>query len=82
MRFWNDGKTGDLYLLLFNVEIFQKPVLSVALYVAPPTPPLQVSAGVVGIAAFSPRNPSKVVVVRALSSAPGGDAVEPASPPH
>jgi hypothetical protein len=80
--FWNDGKTGDFYLLLFNVEIFQKPVLSVALYVAPPTPPLEVSAGVVGIAAFSPRNPSKVVVVRALSSAPGGDAAKSASSPH
>ncbi|MGD1030514.1 MAG: hypothetical protein ABSA05_05175 [Opitutaceae bacterium] len=80
--FWNDGKTGDFCILLFNIVIFGKPALSVALWVVPPAPPLQVSAGVVGLIAFSPTKPNKVVGVRALSSAPGGDAVEPALPPH
>jgi hypothetical protein len=58
-------------VVAFKLELYQKPVLTVALYVAPPTPPLQVSAGVVRIVAFSPTNPSKVVVVRVLSSTPG-----------
>jgi hypothetical protein len=71
--FWNDGTTPDFCLLFFNLEIFNKPALSVALYVTTPTPPLEVSAGVVGLVAFSPSNPDKVVAVRVVSSARGSN---------
>jgi hypothetical protein len=80
--FWNDGKATDFYVLSFNIEIFGKPALSVVFYLTPPTPPLEVSAGVVGIVAFSPSNPGKVVVVRVLSSAPGSNPIQSASSSH
>lgn len=80
--FWNDGKTGSFCILVFNIVIFGKPALSVALWVVPPSPPLQASAGVVGIVAWSPTNANKVVVIKALSSAQGGDSTEPISSPH
>jgi hypothetical protein len=74
--FWDDGRTTDFCVLAFYLEIFNKPALSVVLYVTPPTPPLEVSAGVVGIVAFPPKNLNKVVVVRVLSSAPGGNPIQ------
>jgi len=76
--FWTDGKSTDFCSLLFNLEVFGKPALSVVLYVAPPMPPLQVSAGVVGIVALSPSRANKVVVVRVLSATPGASPVQPA----
>jgi hypothetical protein len=63
---------AEFYRVAFNIEIFEKPAVAVVLYVMPPAPPLEVSAGVVGIVAFSPSTPDKVVVVRVLSSVPGG----------
>jgi hypothetical protein len=76
--FWKDGRDHDFGLLAFALEVFGKPALMVALYVTPPRPPLEVSAGILGLVAWSPSKPDKVVVVRVLSSRPGG---APAAPP-
>jgi hypothetical protein len=72
--FWKSATDRELSALIFNLEIFGKPVLTTILYVTPPRPPLEVSAGIVGIIALSPTNPNKVIVVKVLSSAPGDPA--------
>jgi hypothetical protein len=68
--FWKGPTAGEFGILAFNLEIYGKPVLTAALFVTAPAPPLEVSAGVLGVVAFSPSEPDKFVVVRVLSSAP------------
>jgi hypothetical protein len=69
--FWPDDPKHEFGLLLFNLEIFGKPILTVALHVAPPRPPLEVCAGIVGIAAWAPEKPDKVIIVRVMSATAG-----------
>jgi hypothetical protein len=77
--FWPAGKKTEFSLLVFNLEIYGKPALTIACYVTSPRAPLEVSAGIVGIVAFSPSKPDKVVLVRVLASRPAGPA-NPAAP--
>lgn len=69
--FWPDDPKHAFGLLMFNLEIYGKPILQVALHVAPPRPPLQVSAGIVGITAWAPEKPDKVIIVRVMSALTG-----------
>ena len=78
--FWPDAKHGDFGGLMFDLEVFKKPVLRVMLFVTNPRPPLMVSAGIVGIVAFSPSKPDRFVAVRVLSATGGAETVSPQSP--
>jgi len=69
--FWRDPARRPFGVSFFSVSIYEKPALAVALYVTSPAPPLEVSAGILSLAAWSPSKADKVVVVRVLSSAPG-----------
>jgi hypothetical protein len=78
--FWPDAKHGDFGGLMFDLEVFKKPVLRVMLFVTNPRPPLMVSAGIVGIVAFSPSKPDRFVAVRVLSATAGAETASPQSP--
>jgi hypothetical protein len=69
--FWKDPAVRPFGVSVFSVSVYEKPDLKVALYVTPPMPPLEVSAGILSVVAWSPSKKDKVVVVRILSSAPG-----------
>ena len=77
--FWKDAKERELGGLAFELSVFGKPALDVALFVTAPVPPLEVGAGILAVLAWSPSKPDKVVVVRILSSLPGPGAIPPAA---
>jgi hypothetical protein len=79
--FWQDPADREFDVVFLALEVFGKPALNVALYVTPPTPPLEVSAGILGVVAWSPSKPDKIVAVRVLSSAPGAVAAGAGSSP-
>jgi hypothetical protein len=54
--------------ILIDLQLYGKPVLTVALVVTAPRPPLEVSAGIIGVVAWGPNHPDKAVVIRALAS--------------
>ncbi len=80
--FWPGAKTGDFGTLAFDLVIFQKPVLTVVLYVTTPRAPLLVSAGIVGVVAFKPKPDmaDKFVVIRVLSATAGAGMISPSKP--
>ena len=80
--FWPETKHEDFGVMMFNLGVFNKPVLTVALYVTTPRPPLLVSAGIVGLVAFKPKPDmsDKFVAVRVLSATAGAEPVPPAEP--
>jgi hypothetical protein len=70
--FWRDGEPRvptDLFAI--NVIAFGRPVLTIALVVAAPVPPLGVTAGVLGAVAWGPDHPDRVIAVRLLAARPG-----------
>lgn len=73
--FWPDTKTEELKILFLTLGVFGKPALRVALYLTAPRPPLLVSAGILGLVAFSPSKPNKVVIVRVLSASAGAPSL-------
>jgi hypothetical protein len=77
--FWKDARERDLGGLAFELSVFGKPALDVALFVTAPVPPLEVGAGILAVLAWSPSKPDKVVVVRILSSLPGPGAIPPSA---
>ncbi|MFA5263545.1 MAG: hypothetical protein WC378_06935 [Opitutaceae bacterium] len=75
--FWPDTKHEDFGCLHFNLVLFKKPILTVALYVTTPRPPLLTSAGILGIFAWSPSKLNKIVAVRVLSATAGVEPIPP-----
>jgi len=73
-NFWKEATDREFGGMAFELQVFGKPVLNVALFLTPPRPPLEVSAGILGVVAWSPSKPDKFVVVRVLSSLPGAKA--------
>ncbi len=70
-NFWTGAPDREFGGMAFELGVFGKPVLDVALFLTPPTPPLEVSAGILGVVAWSPSKPDTYVVVRALSTHAG-----------
>jgi hypothetical protein len=68
---WPGGPHRDFALSFFALNIFGKPVLNVVLYLTTPQPPLQTSAGIVGLFAWTPGKPDKVLGMRILSASAG-----------
>ncbi len=54
--------------ILIDLQLYGKPVLKVALVVTAPRPPLEVSAGIIGVVAWGPDHPEKAVVIRVLAT--------------
>jgi hypothetical protein len=69
--FWGEHGDGEASALLFNIRVFGKPVLMVALIVTDPAPPLEASAGILAAVALAPTKPNKYVAVRIFSSQGG-----------
>jgi hypothetical protein len=78
--FWPDTQHEDFSGMWFELVVFKKPVLILALNMVTPRPPLLATAGIVGIVACKPHpdQSDKFVVVRVLSSATVG--AEPVPP--
>jgi hypothetical protein len=67
--FWKEGEPRtptDLFAI--NAIIFGRPVLTIALVVAAPAPPLDVTAGILGAVAWGPDHPDKAITVRLLAA--------------
>jgi hypothetical protein len=70
--FWKGGEARtptDLWAM--NAILFGRPVLTIALVVAAPAPPLDVTAGILGAVAWGPDHPDKAITVRLLAARPG-----------
>jgi hypothetical protein len=80
--FWKDAEEREFGGLAFELSVFGKPALNVALFVTAPRPPLEVGAGIVAAIAWSPSKPDKVVIVRVLSSMPAAEATPTAAIAH
>jgi hypothetical protein len=83
--FWPDAKHEDFSGMMFELIVFRKPILIVALNMVTPRPPLLATAGIVGIVACKPHpdQSDKFVVVRVVSATSGagtGPVPEPARP--
>jgi hypothetical protein len=68
-------KSRGFGALSFNVLVYGKRALSAVLFVSDPVAPLEASAGILGVVAFSPSKPDKIVVVRVIAA---GQGVPPA----
>lgn len=67
--FWRGGEPrAPTDLFAINAILFGRPVLTIALVVAAPAPPLDVTAGVLGAVAWAPDHPEKAITVRLLAA--------------
>lgn len=70
--FWKGGEPrAPTDLFAINAILFGRPVLTIAMVVAAPVPPLDVTAGVLGAVAWGPDHPDKVITVRLLAARHG-----------
>lgn len=70
--FWKGGEPrAPTDVLAINAILFGRPVLTIALVVTAPAPPLDVTAGVLGAVAWGPDHPDKVITVRLLAARHG-----------
>jgi hypothetical protein len=79
-NFWKDASDRAFGGMAFELTVFGRPALNVALFLTPPRPPLEVSAGILAVIAWSPSKPDKVVVIRVLSAIPGASQATPPPP--
>jgi hypothetical protein len=52
-----------------TLSLAERPALQFTLYATEPKPPLRASAGIIGLKAASPKNPSRYVVLRVIATA-------------